>query len=182
MDALGHCIEGYVSNIHNPPTEAIALDGISRVAAHIERAVADGADRQARYNMAMAGLEGGMAIYLGLGPIHALANTFGDSPLHHGTLVTVSAPAVLRFYVGAIDDKLSNIKTAMGLSSGANLADAVEDLNDRIGLPSTVRAMGYGNNDIDKMAVVTFDSHFNATAPKKPNVDECRQLVLDVLG
>jgi 4-hydroxybutyrate dehydrogenase len=182
MDALGHCIEGYVSNISNPPVEAITLDGIHRVVTYIQRAVSDGNDREARYNMLMAGLEGGMAIYLGLGPIHALANTFGNSPLHHGTLVTVSTPSVLRYYEGKIDDKLNNIRAAMNLSPGANLAEAIEDLNERIGMPSGVREMGYEGDDIDFMADETFKSHFNVWAPKKPSLEECRQLVIDALG
>ncbi len=42
MDALGHCVEGFLSNNVNPPTEAIALDGITRVVDYIERAVTDG--------------------------------------------------------------------------------------------------------------------------------------------
>jgi 4-hydroxybutyrate dehydrogenase len=182
MDALGHCIEGYVSNISNPPVEAIALDGIHRVVTYIKRAVSDGNDREARHNMLMAGLEGGMAIYLGLGPIHALANTFGNSPLHHGTLVTVSAPTVLRFYEGVIDEKLDNIRTAMNLSTSANLAEAIEDLNERIGMPPNVREMGYDGSDLDFMAEETFKSHFNVWAPKKPSLEECRQMVIDALG
>tara|TARA_S200000501_G_scaffold345427_1_gene358059 strand:- start:717 stop:1835 length:1119 start_codon:yes stop_codon:yes gene_type:complete len=182
MDALGHCIEGYVSNVSNPPIEAITLDGINRVINYIKRAVTDGSDREARYNMLMAGLEGGMAIYLGLGPIHALANTFGNSPLHHGTLVTVSTPAVLRFYEGVIDDKLNNIRSAMNLSEGDNLADTITDLNRIIGMPSSVREMGYDKDDVDVMTSETFNSHFNAWAPKKPTQEECHQLVIDTLG
>ena len=67
MDAVTHCVEGYLSINENAPTEAIALDGIYRAVSYIDRAVADGSDKEARYNMAMAALEGGMAIYMGLG-------------------------------------------------------------------------------------------------------------------
>ena len=100
MDAFGHCLEAYLAKKDDPPGAAIALDGIRRVVRHVERAYADGTDREARWHMQMAALQGGMAIYRGLGPVHALANTFGDADLHHGMLVTVSAPAVVRFYEG----------------------------------------------------------------------------------
>ena len=33
MDALGHCLEGFLSNNNNPPTEASPPDGIARVVA-----------------------------------------------------------------------------------------------------------------------------------------------------
>jgi len=123
-----------------------------------------------------------MHVSLQDGSIHALANTFGNSPLHHGTLVTVSTPAVLRFYEGVIDDKLDNIRAAMNLPTGANLAEAIEDLNEKIGMPSTVREMGYDKKGLDFMADETFKSHFNMWAPKKPSREECRQLVVDALG
>ncbi|MAF47240.1 MAG: iron-containing alcohol dehydrogenase [Rhodospirillales bacterium] len=182
MDAIGHAIEGFVSNQFNPPAEAIALDAIRRVVTYIERAVADGNDREARFEMQMAALEGGMAIYMGLGPIHALANAFGDSPLHHGTLVTVAAPAVMRFYDGRIDDKLAPIHQAMGLDAGTGIAAGIEALNQRIGMPKTVREMGYQGEDLDTISQVTIDSHFNKSAPLLPSDDEFRQIVIEVLG
>ena len=182
MDALGHCIEGYVSINENPPGKAVALDGIGRVAAYIERAVKDGNDREARHHMLMAALEGGIAIYMGLGPIHTLSHIFGDSPLHHGTLVTVAAPAVLRFYEGTVDAKLSRMAEAMGASPGVGIATAIEELNARIGLPSSVREMGYLNNDIESLADEAVASFFNPPAPKKPTREEYRQIILEVLG
>ena len=125
MDAVTHCVEGYLSINQNAPTEAIALDGIYRAVNYIDRAVKDGSDKEARYNMSMAALEGGMAIYMGLGPIHSLSMAFGDSPLHHGTLVTVSMPAVMRFYDGQIDDKLDGIAHAMGLDGGKGVGERI---------------------------------------------------------
>ena len=41
MDALGHCIEGFLYSYSNSPLEAIALDGVTRVVNFIERAVRD---------------------------------------------------------------------------------------------------------------------------------------------
>ena len=143
-------------------------------------------DKEARYNMSMAALEGGMSIYMGLGPIHSLSMAFGDSPLHHGTLVTVSMPAVMRFYDGKIDDRLDNIAHAMGLDSGVGvgerIAKLVEDIYSRSGLPSGVREMGYEKKDLEAIIDDAFNSHFNATAPVRPTREEYRKIVTDVLG
>ena len=187
MDALTHCVEGFLSNNSNPPTEAIALDGTRRVINSIDRAVTDGDDREARSEMSMAALEGGMAIYMGLGPIHALSMTFGNSPLHHGTLVTVAMPAVMRFYNGRIKgNALELIAEAMGLTadkeSGNRIADAVAEINAKIGLPSTVRQMGYDKTDIGKMVQDSCESHFNFSAPIRPNADEYEKIIIEVLG
>ncbi|MAX06349.1 MAG: 4-hydroxybutyrate dehydrogenase [Gammaproteobacteria bacterium] len=187
MDALTHCVEGFLSNNSNPPIEAIALDGTRRVINYIDQAATDGNDREARSQMSMAALEGGMAIYMGLGPIHALSMTFGNSPLHHGTLVTVAMPAVIRFYNGKIvGNALERIAEAMGLTadkqSGNRIADAVAELNAKLGLPSTIRQMGYNKTDIEQMVRDSCESHFNATAPIIPNAEEYEKIIVEVLG
>ena len=182
MDALGHCVEGFLSVNVNPPAEAIALDGIRRVTGFIERAHRDGNDREARWQMQMAALEGGMSIYMGLGPIHALAHTFGDSPLHHGALVTVSAPPVMRFFDGKVGDRLDRVAEAMGLGAGSDVAAGIADLNARLGIPATVRELGYENTDLDGLAATAEEAHFNATSPIRPNREEYRDIVAQVLG
>lgn len=48
MDAVTHCIEAILSPVVNPPAEGIGYDGLRRAWRHIERAVHDGSDREAR--------------------------------------------------------------------------------------------------------------------------------------
>ena len=182
MDAFGHCLEAYLAKNDDPPGAAIALDGIRRVVRHVERACADGTDREARWHMQMAALQGGMAIYRGLGPVHALANTFGDADLHHGMLVTVSAPAVVRFYGGRLDSELADIAAAMGQRGKPDVARGIEELNARLGLPGSLREMGYDKSDLDDMSADAAASHFNLAARAVPTRDEYRQIIADVLG
>ncbi|MGB0631594.1 MAG: iron-containing alcohol dehydrogenase [Alphaproteobacteria bacterium] len=186
MDAFGHCIEGFVSSNVNPPAEAIALDGISRVVKFVERGTADGSDREARWQLLMAAVEGGMAIYMGLGPIHTLGHIFADSDLHHGALITASAPAVMRFYAENADeylnDRLARIRDAMNIAPGADVADAIADLNARLGLIASVREMGYHNTDVDDLAEKAMGVHFNATAPRAPTQEEFKQIISETLG
>lgn len=186
MDAFGHCIEGYLSNNANAPAEAIALDGIARVVKFVEQATADGSDREARWQMLMAAVEGGMAIYMGLGPIHTLGHVFANSPLHHGALITASAPPVMRFYAAHADAdlnaKFDRLRDVMGLAPGADLADAIADLNSRLGLKASVREMGYPDTDPDVLAGLAMDVHFNATAPIRPDRAQFREIIRAALG
>ena len=182
MDAFGHCLEAYLAKKDDPPGAAIALDGISRVVRYVERACVDGSDREARWHMQMAALQGGMAIYRGLGPVHALANTFGDADLHHGMLVTVSAPAVVRFYEGRLDAELADVAAAMGQGGEPDVAGGIEQLNARLGLPASLREAGYDKSDLDDMSADAAASHFNLAARVVPSREEYRQIVVDVLG
>lgn len=186
MDALGHCLEGFLSNNSNPPVEAIALDGITRVVDHIERAVEDGSDREARWHLLMAALEGGMSIYMGLGPVHTLGHIFADSPLHHGALITASAPPVLQFYEAhgdaALGERLDRLAQAMRLSPGTDVATGIADLNTRLGLSNSVREMGYPNDDPEALSALAVNIHFNATAPVKPTQQQYCDIIAAALG
>ena len=77
MDAFTHNIECFLSNAFNPPADGIALDGLEKAWKYVERATKDGSDREARYNMAMAAMEGAMVFQKGLGAVHALSHPTG---------------------------------------------------------------------------------------------------------
>jgi hypothetical protein len=96
-------------------------------------------------------------------------------------------PAVMRFYNHKIKgNALERIASAMGLTadkeSGNRIADAVAETNARLGLPSTVKEMGYHKNDIEKMVRDSCESHFNMTAPIRPNGEEYEKIIIEVLG
>src|SRR5688572_8068243 len=100
MDAIAHCMETFMSAAVNPPADGIALDGLERGWANIERATRDGSDREARFNLMSASMEGAMAFQKGLGCVHSLSYSISgvDPRLHHRTLNATVLPAVVRFY------------------------------------------------------------------------------------
>ncbi|MFN4024312.1 MAG: iron-containing alcohol dehydrogenase [Hyphomonas sp.] len=152
MDALTHCIEAVLTPTINPPAEGIGYDGAHRAfgMGMLQRAVKDGSDAEARWHMMMASYEGALAFVKGLGGVHALSHAAGrlhEKKLHHGTLNAVFLPHILRFHDGAADDKYARLRQVMGLKPGADLADAIQDLNDAIGIPRTLSAMGLAASD-----------------------------------
>jgi 4-hydroxybutyrate dehydrogenase len=182
MDALTHCIEGYLSTFVSPPADASALSGIRRVATWIERAVGDGGHREARWHMMMAALEGGMSLSKGAGPAHAIANTLGDRGLHHGTLVTLAMPAVLRLLERHEPDRVGDIAQAMGARPGESAADAIAALSRQVGLPASVRVLGYPGGDLDEMAADAAASFFNLRSPYKPTVADFKAMIGEILS
>jgi 4-hydroxybutyrate dehydrogenase len=173
MDAVAHCVETFLAPAVNPPAEAIAIDGLTRAAANIERATANGQDREARWNMMMAAMEGALAFQKGLGAVHSLSHPLGALPglkLHHGTLNAVLMPAVLRFNRPNIGDKLERIGRAMGLRAGADVPQAVAELNRRLGLPAGLKAMGVPREALGKIAEAAPKDHCHATNPRPASV------------
>jgi alcohol dehydrogenase class IV len=168
MDAIAHCIETFLAPAVNPPADAIALDGLVRAAAHIERATRDGGDREARWQMMMAATEGALAFQKGLGAVHALSHPLGALPqkLHHGTLNAVLLPAVLRFNAPAVGDKIERIARAMSLPPNADVPQAFADLNAALGLPRGLAAMGVRRQELPAIAEAATRDHCHGTNPR----------------
>ncbi|HEY3916484.1 MAG TPA: iron-containing alcohol dehydrogenase [Stellaceae bacterium] len=182
MDALSHCVEGFLTTADNPVAKAVALDGMRHVAGFIERAVKDGSDREARKMLMVAALEGGMAIHMGLGPGHAIANTTGDQGLHHGMMVTIAMPTVLRVMEKHVPEKTRLVADVLGGKPGQTAGDLVEAMNARVGIPPTMRALGYKGGDLDEMATDAAKSHFLGRSPYRPSAAEFRVMLATVMG
>lgn len=185
MDAVAHCVETYISPVVNPPAEAIGLEGLRRAMGHIERAVRDGGDREARWQMMMAAMMGAMSFQKGLGAVHAMSHPLGgiQSPrLHHGTLNAVVMPAVLRYNAGHVGDKYVRLREAMGLAPDADLPAFIEAFNARLGLPPNLRAMGVTDEVIPRMAAAAELDHCNATNPRPATKDDYLALFAETMG
>ena len=185
MDALTHCIETFLSPRVNPPADAIALDGIARATRFIERAVDDGTDGDARWHMMMASLQGGMAFQKGLGAVHAMSHPLGglaEPSLHHGTLNAVILPAVLRFNAGHVGDKYDRLRDAMRLAAGADVAEAVEALNRRIGMPANLREMGVADEVLPRMVEGAAADHSTPSNPRPADAPAYERLFAEAMG
>ena len=184
MDALTHCIEAILSPRIDPPAEAVGLDGIEKVIREqsLVRAVKDGQDKTARWNMMMASTEGAMAFSKGLGAVHSMSHAIGadqELRLHHGTLNAVILPTILRFNIDHVGDKYSKIARAMGKKDSVDLSEIIENLNIEIGLPNGLKEMGVTENMIPELINHSVTDPSNATTPRLPSREEWERLFLD---
>ncbi|AVS73999.1 iron-containing alcohol dehydrogenase [Paracidovorax cattleyae] len=183
MDAIAHCMETFMSSAFNPPADGIALDGLARGWAHIERATSDGQDRDARLNMMSASMQGAMAFQKGLGCVHSLSHSLGgiNPRLHHGTLNAVFLPAVVRFNAQdeAVrrDRRLERMAQAMGLASADDIPDAIRDMSARLGLPAGLAAMGVGREVWDGVIRGAMADHCHKTNPREASADDYRDML-----
>jgi alcohol dehydrogenase class IV len=180
IDALTHCIETFLSPLVNPPAEAIALDGAKRAWRYIQRAVANGGDRDARWEMMMAALEGGLTFQKGLGAVHSLSHAAGAlrSPtLHHGMLNGVFLPHILRFNAGHVGEKYARLRDVFLLDNNADVAEAVILLLRNLGMPLTLSEMGFRQDHIAATVTRAMADHSNATTPRRPSADDFEKLL-----
>ena len=187
MDAIAHCLETFMAPAVNPPADGIALDGLARGWAHIERATRDGQDREARWNMMSASMQGALAFQKGLGCVHSLSHSLGgvDPRLHHGTLNAMFLPAVVLFNAPAAsiqtERRLQRMAQAIGLpgcdAQGQALADAIRALNARLGLPSGLAAMGVTPDLFERVIDGAMADHCHKTNPRIATRNEYRAML-----
>lgn len=185
MDAIAHCMETFMASAFNPPADGIALDGLERGWAHIERATRDGSDRDARFNLMSASMQGAMAFQKGLGCVHSLSHSLGgvDPRLHHGTLNAMFLPAVVRFNASAEsvqrEHRLDRMARAMGLASGSDIPDAIRDMSARLGLPTGLAAMGVERAWFENIIKGALADHCHKTNPRIATAGEYEQMLAD---
>jgi 4-hydroxybutyrate dehydrogenase len=187
MDAMTHCVEALLSPIVNPPAEAVALDGLERGLGegHLERVVADGSDRDARWNMMMASTEGALSFIKGLGAVHAMSHAAGrlkELRLHHGTLNAVCLPHVLRYNADHVGNKYDRIRKAIGLAPRTDLADYIAELNSRIGLPGSLGEMGVTRDMMPGLVENAVGDLANFTNPRQCGPEDYETLFDQATG
>ena len=186
MDALTHCVEAVLSPAIDPPAEAVGLDGIERVIRgnNLIKAVEDGSNKEARWNMMMASTEGALAFSKGLGAVHSMSHALGadkNLKLHHGTLNGVILPTILRFNHSHVGDKYSRIARAMGIAESTDLPDFIEGLNQKIGLPKNLTEMGVTEDMIPGLGEHSITDPSNATTPRLPSQDQWEKLFVEAM-
>lgn len=187
MDAIAHCMETFMAPAVNPPADGIALDGLERGWAHLEAAVRDGANREARWHMMSASMQGAMAFQKGLGCVHSLSHSLGgvNPKLHHGTLNALFLPAVLRFNASAgsiiKERRLARLAHAMGLpgcdDAGDTIAEAIRAKNAALGLPGGLAALGVTPDLFERVIDGAMADHCHKTNPRLATREDYRAML-----
>ncbi|MDQ2691555.1 MAG: iron-containing alcohol dehydrogenase [Chloroflexota bacterium] len=104
LDALTQLVEPFVSIKANPLADAICREGLRHASRSLRRAYENGADQEARADMALASLFGGLALAnAALGAVHGFAGPLGGM-LHapHGALCARLLPLVMEANIRAL--------------------------------------------------------------------------------
>jgi len=161
MDALTHCIEAYTNKFAHPSVDIYALQGIRLIAAHLERAVKDGKDVEAREALAFGSLYGGLC----LGPVntaavHALSYPLGgEFHIPHGLSNAILLPSVMKFNMPANVKRHAEVAIALGCQPGANDEETAQRgvefiyrLAEAVGIPKKLTDLGIPQTAVDGMA------------------------------
>jgi alcohol dehydrogenase class IV len=120
MDALTQVIEGYVSNRANPMTDMVCREGIIRGARSLLKAFKNGQDQDAREDMSLTSLFGGLALANGgLGAVHGFAGPIGGMfSAPHGVICASLLSSVMKY----------NVKASATLEVNSDLGSRYQDI------------------------------------------------------
>lgn len=161
IDALAHCLEAYTNKFAHPVIDLLALEGVKLIGGSLLRAYQDGADQEARANVALGSMYGGMC----LGPVntaavHALAYPLStEFHIPHGLSVALLLPYVMEFNLAASPERYAAIATALGSQETGSLEDIarsgvkiIKDLIKNCGLPASLAEVNIPFEAIEKLA------------------------------
>lgn len=175
MDALSHAVDSLHCALATPASDAMALEGARLVALHLRRAVADGADAEARCGMMQASLTAGLAVGItDVSGCHCLAEAIGavyDHP--HGVCCAATMPAIMDYNLAdpGTAGRYARLAAAFGIATddlsvqtAARLAiDYVEGLNADLAIPPLAELIR--SEDLDLLAE---KAAANTSAPSNP--------------
>ena len=194
LDALTQLIEPYVSSRATPLTDALCVDGIRRAARALPRAWAGGSDLEARTDMCLASLYGGMALAnAGLGAVHGFAAPVGGMfPAPHGAVCAALLPHAMAVNIEALRRRdpgsraLSRYQEIAALLTGRSQATSEEgaawvaDLCRQFHIPS-LRAYGAEKADVETLVEKAAHASSMKANPLRLTPEELREIITRAL-
>ncbi len=161
LDALGHAVEAYVSELCTPFSDILALESIRLVGKSLLKAFSKGENVEARYDMLLAAALAGLAFGSGgLGAVHAFSFVLEtEHGLNHARAVSVILPHIMQYNRIAASRKMGMIAMALGEavegmaeSQAAEMAlVAVNRLLDETGISSRLSDYGITPDDVSAL-------------------------------
>jgi alcohol dehydrogenase class IV len=190
MDALTHAVEAYIGLNGFKYPDDCAERATRLIFDNLEEAYNNGANLEARQNMAMASYYGGAAFtrtYVGY--VHAVAHNLGGVyGVPHGLANAVVLPHVLRFCRREAEHKLAALAIAGGIGERGESEEAlsyrfiehVEGMNERMKIPATIKELKAA--DIPMLAErVLAEAHPSYPVPRIMTLKECEELISKLL-
>lgn len=150
MDALTHAIEAYVSTLHSPFTDPLALKAIRMVEEYLKDSYEQNmeAREQMHYAQCLAGMAFSNAL---LGIVHSMAHktgaAFSTGHIPHGCANAIYLPYVIQFNASACPERYAEVARTMGLTGSEDeliekLCDKIKNMNLSMNIPLTLQEFG----------------------------------------
>jgi maleylacetate reductase len=140
MNAIAHCVEGLWVAERTPASVAFATEAMRRFGLFLQRAVANGSDREARGECLAAAWLSGLVLVEGTGLQHKLAHVLGGFGLPHAEVHAIILPRVTRFNLPSAPQARDRLGDALGSDDPAH---KLEQMLRSFPIPQRLRDVGF---------------------------------------
>lgn len=176
MDAMTHAVEGLVSTLRQPMTDALNVHAIRMIVEHLPRCVERGDDIVARGQQMIAATLAGMGFGNAMvGVVHAAAHILGARyGVPHGIANGILLSHGMRYNLDACRDGYALVAEAMGVAhmatdteaAATGAAEAMRAFVRRLGHPERLREVGLPGDALEGCAVATVEEGAIRTNPR----------------
>ncbi len=182
IDAMAHCMEGYVSLAipYHPYFEAMAVYGVKLIGRSLIRAYKNGNDIAARTDMCMAAICGGIAFLKGLGIGHAITHVLGAHyHMPHGRAAIYGLLCFVKANKETCKEQF--IDMAQLLNRSNDLEGSLLEFYRKLDIPISLKAHGIPKDDLKKIAFYASRDAVNmATDPTSISQQKILELLLEI--
>ena len=161
IDAVNHVIEAATSIVASPYTVTLARETIELVGKYLPKAIANPADKEARYYLCYAAMIAGVCFDNGLlHYTHALEHPLSamKPDFSHGLGLAILLPAVIRNIYNAKAETLNYIlePIAKNINSAESAANGVYEWLKSVDVPNKLKDEGFTEADVEKLTELAF--------------------------
>jgi alcohol dehydrogenase class IV len=190
LDALTQLIEPFVSVRANPVTDGLCREGIPRVARSLVRAAQNGKDTDAREDMALASLFGGLALAnAGLGIVHGFAGPIGGMfSAPHGLVCGILLPFAMEANIEALRQRapgsmalsryheIGRLLTGSPRSIAADGLAWIKDISQKLNVPK-LSSLGIPRESITDITAKTAKASSTKANPIELTLPELKAIL-----
>ncbi len=182
LDAMAHCLEGYVSlaTPYHPYFESYAVYGIKLIGRSLTRAYQNGNDITARTDMCMAAICGGLAFLKGLGMGHAMTHVLGAHyHIPHGRAAIYGLLCFVKANKETCKEQFTDMAQLLNRSN--DLEESLLEFYEKLDIPISLKALGIPKEDLKKIAFYASRDAVNmATDPTSISQQRILELLLEI--
>ncbi|OGJ63487.1 hypothetical protein A3A67_01325 [Candidatus Peribacteria bacterium RIFCSPLOWO2_01_FULL_51_18] len=183
MDAFTQATEAYWNRNHQPITDDYALDAVRRILPALPKAVQNGEDKHARYDMLLGSLQAGLAYSnTRTAACHSISYPM---TLHfgvpHGQAVGVTLPAVLMLNAQAMPERADRFFRALDTDSMQEAVQKIRHMMEISGLKTRLSDLGIDANGVDLIVKDGFTPERMGNNPYIFDADSLKKILLSIL-
>ena len=182
IDAMIHAIEGYSVPMFHPLCDGSALESLSLISKSLYLAVEEPDNLLARGGMIVGSYLGGVAFLKGLGLVHAISHMVGaEYNTHHGLTNAIILPTVMNYNLPGLDEKVKRMSEAMQFEDHSidGFKNNLNKMLDRLKIPKGLNEIGVPEDCYERIAKKSMLDQAYGQNPKKANLDELNELVIN---